>query len=34
MPNAKRYEEFLVRLPFWVTMTEDQVINKALDFYN
>ena len=37
MPNAKRYEECLVRLPLWVNMTEKQVNyvkQKVLDFYN
>lgn len=37
MPNAKRYEECLVRLPLWVEMVDtqvEQVVNKALDFYN
>ena len=35
MPNAKRYEECLVRLPLWVEMAEsevDYVIQKVLDF--
>lgn len=37
MPNAKRYEECLVRLPLWVEMVDtqvEQVVNKVLDFYN
>ena len=36
MPSAKRYEECLVRLPWWVNMTDKQVnyvIQKVLDFY-
>ena len=37
MPNAKRYEECLVRLPLWVSITEqqiNQVINSIINFYN
>ena len=36
MPNAKRYEECLVRLPIWVNMSHDQlnyVTLKVLNFY-
>ena len=36
MPNAKRYEDCLVRLPLWVEMTEtetDYVIQKVLEFF-
>ena len=36
MPNAKRYEDCLVRLPLWVEMKEtevDYVIQKVLDFF-
>ena len=36
MPNAKRYEECLVRLPLWVGMKNNQinkVIEKVLEFY-
>ena len=36
MPNAKRYDKCLVRLPIWVNMTENQVqyvIQKVLNFY-
>ena len=36
MPNAKRYEGCLVRLPLWVEMKEtetDYVIQKVLEFY-
>ena len=37
MPNAKLYEERLVRLPLWIEMVDtqaEQIVNKALDFYN
>jgi dTDP-4-amino-4,6-dideoxygalactose transaminase len=37
MPNAKRYDKCLVRLPIWVNMTENQVqyvIQKVLEFYS
>ena len=36
MPNAKQFEECLVRLPLWVKMTTIQIeyiINKVLEFY-
>jgi dTDP-4-amino-4,6-dideoxygalactose transaminase len=36
MPNAKIYEECLVRLPLWVNMSEKEVnyvIQKVLEFY-
>ena len=36
MPNAKRYEDCLVRLPLWVEMTEKEtgyVIQKVLEFF-
>lgn len=36
MPNAKKYENCLVRLPLWVNMTDEQVqyvIQKVLEFY-
>ena len=36
MPNAKKYEECLVRLPLWVNMSEKEVnyvIQKVLEFY-
>ena len=36
MPNAKRYEKCLVRLPLWVNISEkevDYVIQKVLEFY-
>ena len=36
MPNAKRYEECLVRLPLWVNMSKKEVnyvIQKVLEFY-
>ena len=36
MPNAKRYEDCLVRLPLWIEMTEtetDYVIQKVLQFF-
>ena len=36
MPNAKIYENFLVRLPLWVNMTDKEVncvIQKVLEFY-
>ena len=36
MQNAKRYEEYLVRLPLWVNMTEKEVnyiIQKIIVFY-
>lgn len=36
MPNAKNYEECLVRLPLWVNILEKEVkyvINKVLEFY-
>ena len=37
MPNAKKYENCLVRLPLWVNMTDEQVqyvIQKVLEFYS
>ena len=37
MPNAKKYENCLVRLPLWVNMTGEQVqyvIQKVLEFYS
>jgi dTDP-4-amino-4,6-dideoxygalactose transaminase len=37
MPNAKKYENCLVRLPLWVNMTEgqtSQVITNVLSFFN
>jgi dTDP-4-amino-4,6-dideoxygalactose transaminase len=37
MPNAKKYENCLVRLPLWVNMTESQtsqVIANILSFFN
>lgn len=37
MPNAKKYENCLVRLPLWVNMTESQlskVITNILSFFN
>ena len=37
MPNAKKYENCLVRLPLWVNMTDEEVqyvIQKVLEFYN
>ena len=37
MTNAKKYERCLVRLPFWVNMTEKEVkyvIQKVLEFYS
>ena len=37
MPNAKKYENCLVRLPLWVNMTEsqiNQVITNTLSFFN
>jgi dTDP-4-amino-4,6-dideoxygalactose transaminase len=37
MPNAKRYEECLLRLPLWVNMTDNEVehvIQKVLEFYS
>jgi dTDP-4-amino-4,6-dideoxygalactose transaminase len=37
MPNAKKYENCLVRLPLWVNMTKgqtSQVINNVLSFFN
>ncbi len=37
MPNAKKYENCLVRLPLWVNMTDEQVqyvIQKILEFYS
>ena len=37
MPNAKKYENCLVRLPLWVNMTESQtsqVIANVLSFFN
>jgi len=36
MPNAKIYENCLVRLPLWVNMTDKEVncvIQKVLEFY-
>ena len=36
MPNAKKYEKCLVRLPLWVGISENQVnfiIQKVLDFF-
>ena len=36
MPNAKRFEECLVRLPLWVNISEKKVnfvIQKVLEFY-
>ena len=36
MPNAKKYENCLVRLPLWVNMTDEEVqyvIQKVLEFY-
>ena len=36
IPNAKRYEECLVRLPLWVNISEKEVnfvIQKVLEFY-
>ena len=36
MPNAKKYENCLVRLPLWVNMNDSQVnhvIQKVLEFY-
>ena len=36
MPNAKKFENCLVRLPLWVNMTEEQVqyvIQKVIEFY-
>ena len=36
MPNAKLYQECLVRLPFWVNMSEKEVkfvVQKVLEFY-
>ena len=36
MPNAKNYEECLVRLPLWVNISEKEVkfvIQKVLEFY-
>ena len=36
MPNAKKFEKCLVRLPLWVEMKEQQVqsvINQTLKFY-
>jgi dTDP-4-amino-4,6-dideoxygalactose transaminase len=36
MPNAKRYEECLVRLPLWVNISKKEVkfvIQKVLEFY-
>ena len=36
MPNAKKYENCLVRLPLWVGMSEREVqyvIKKVLDFF-
>ena len=36
MPNAKKYENCLVRLPLWVNMTDNEVeyvIQKVLEFY-
>tara|TARA_B110001452_G_scaffold112273_1_gene93152 strand:- start:561 stop:1685 length:1125 start_codon:yes stop_codon:yes gene_type:complete len=36
MPNAKRYDKCLVRLPLWVNMSEKEVayvIQKVLEFY-
>ena len=37
MPNAKKYENCLVRLPLWVNMSDNQVkyiIKKVLEFYS
>ncbi len=37
MPNGKKYEKCLIRLPIWVDMSLTQVefvINKVLDFFN
>ena len=37
MPNAKKYENCLLRLPLWVNMTDKEVkyvIRKVLEFYN
>tara|TARA_B110001450_G_scaffold238009_1_gene244701 strand:- start:44 stop:868 length:825 start_codon:yes stop_codon:yes gene_type:complete len=36
MPNAKRYEECLIRLPLWVNISQKEVkyvIQKVLEFY-
>jgi dTDP-4-amino-4,6-dideoxygalactose transaminase len=36
MPNAKRYEECLVRLPLWVGLSKEQIdsiVNVVLNFY-
>ena len=37
MPNAKKFENCLVRLPLWVSMTDEEVqfvIKKILEFYS
>tara|TARA_B110000037_G_C16807222_1_gene378036 strand:- start:297 stop:467 length:171 start_codon:yes stop_codon:yes gene_type:complete len=36
MPNAKIYEEYLVRLPLWVGLSKEQIdsiVNVILNFY-
>jgi dTDP-4-amino-4,6-dideoxygalactose transaminase len=36
MPNAKRYEECLVRLPLWIGLSKEQIdsiVNVILNFY-